>query len=226
MNRRGVTLTEIVLAILVLGAVMGPAILAMKRQVETTRWTNERMMAVQLANELLEYYQHLGYKGIQLAMQNGVTPILPPIPKTGSAPSYLVYESVVGANPQHVFPPINKNPPPNALNPCLGGPGDVQAGTFNVAPDFVNPMPPGTLASEAEITFRRHFNFNRRVEIFGGDANPAAWPAMFRAMPQMDRPLDCYMIRVTISNNNTMRSTGIPNADPNVYQVVTVIARH
>lgn len=227
-KRNGATLTEIIIALLVLGAVLGPAVLSMKRQLEGTRWTHERMMAVQLANELLEYYQHLGYQGVQLQLQNGVTPLLPPIPTTGTtANNYLVYDAISGANPQHLFPPINKNPPPNGLNPCLGGPGDVQAGDFANAPDFVNPMPPGTLGSQAEAAFRGHFNFNRRVEIFGGEASlQAAPPFHFQPMPNMGRPLDCYKIRVTISNNTTMRSTGIPNQDPDVYQVVTVLARH
>lgn len=226
-KRRAATLAEIILAILVLGSVMGPAIMSMKRQVETTRWTNERMMAIQLANELLEYYQHLGYRGIQLGLQS-LPPVLVPMQLTGNAgpTNYKVYESVVGANPQHVFPAINKSPPPNILNPSLGGPGDVQAGVFDTAPDFVNPMPPGTLGSQADAAFRQHFNFDRRVEIFGGDAAAQlAPPNHFRPMPNMGRRLDCYLIRVTISNNTTMRPLGQPD-EPNFYQVVTVIARH
>ena len=219
-KRRATSLTELVLAFVVLGTVLGPAIFTMKKQLQDTRWSNEHLMAMQLANEVLDYYKHIGYDGIRLALTNSVPPAAVPLPLDGNAGNpinpYLVFDSWVGANNQHLWPP-NKTAGPNGANPALGGPGDVHAGTFNTAPDFVSPMPVGTLGSESEVTLRRSFQFSRRVEILGGDA--AACPG-FQPMPGMGRGIDCYLIRVTIMNQTSMFNP------IDQYQVVTVIARH
>lgn len=221
--RRAASLAELVTAFVVLGVVLAPAIATMRRQVADTRWSNERLMAIQLADELLDYYKHIGYQGLRLALTNDVPPLTVPLPLDGvRANDFLVYDSWSGDGSQHLYP-SGKNPPANGVNPCLGGPGDVAFKRWFVPPDFVPPMPISAGASATELTLRRAFHFRRRVEIFGGDhlVMPPP-PNHFQPLPGMTRGLDCYLIRVTIET----RQSGTMVRPADQYQVVTVLARH
>lgn len=219
-SRSALSLVELMMALVLLGAVLGPAIGTMRRQITDTQWSNERLMAIQLANEVLEYHKTLGYDGIRLALTNQVPPVNVAPVVDGAFPGYKVYDSWVGDAPAHLFPP-GKAALPNGINPCLGGPGDVHSNTFNTPPDFVSPMPAGKIGSEAEVTLRQAFRFSRRVEIFGGDATAQlAPPRHFQPFPGMTQRIDCYFIRVTIKNERSMVTPA------SQYQAVTIIARH
>ena len=215
-TRRGVSLSELMLALIILGSVLAPVLGTMRRQIGDTRWSNERMMAVQLANESLEYYQAIGYQGLRTAILS--VPGVPPdgLPVNG----FLVYDSYVGTTPLTLFPAIAALPP-NAVNPCLGGPGDINQPNFLKPADLAAPVTPGMPGSEIEETLK-FFNFRRRVEIFGGNAPPFPWPPVyFKPFPGLTSPMDCYLIRVTI---DTTIGTMVKPTDQ--YQAVTLIARH
>ena len=216
-RRSGVSLSELMLALIILGSVLAPVLGTMRRQITDTRWSNERMMAVQLANEALEYYQAIGYQGLHSALVS----LVPPVPPDGlPVNGFLVYDSYVGTTPLTLFPAV-ASLPPNAVNPCLGGPGDINQPNFLKPADLATPVTPGMPGSEVEETLK-FFNFRRRVEIFGGNAPPPPWPpGFFKPFPGLTRPMDCYLIRVTI---DTTSGTMVKPTDQ--YQAVTVIARH
>lgn len=220
--RRGISMVELLIAMIILGVVLSPAVGTMKRQVGDTRWCNERQMAIQLANELLDYYRTIGYQG----MRNALTAALPtpPFPVLDGDPAlgFLVHDSHVGDGSVTSFP-LGKNAPPNSIHPCLGGPGDIGTLRWSIPPDAIAPLAPGFVGSESDATLRRVHQFRRRVEIFGG--NSAALPPPpnhFQPISGLTRPMDCYLVRVTVMTRNT----GTMVKTPDQYQVVTVIARH
>ena len=248
-NRRGSSMMELMLAIVIIGAVLAPGIGVMKKQVENARWSNDRMIAMQLTNELLDYYKMLGYDGIRAAF---VSVYGPAFPTKGAAPSYLLYESYSGGYPGASTPysgpfgnimcPYASGFAPsweNAIHPALGGPQNLSCPTYttplipsqNVTVPFVGVYshaadyvaPPTGVGSEFDATVRQVYAFRRHVEIFGGDFSNTPGFTAFPGWPS----LDCYMIRVTIDTNQVgAPPTGTMVKPQDAYQVVTYIARH
>lgn len=97
---RALSLLEVIAATILIGVAIAPALNLVQKQTSATRWSTERLHAVQLANHLLEYYQ----------VRGGYAFLFPILGGFGAG---LRHDSMSG--------PGGYNSP-NQLNPVLGGP--------------------------------------------------------------------------------------------------------
>lgn len=184
------------MATILVGAAIAPTLILIQKQVQATRWSTERLLAVQLANQVLETYTAQGgYTWITARL----TPPPPP-------PVTLRFDTTMGSSPVGV---------PAALNPVLGGP--LAPGDPGNAVNFGSPQDVVT-----RQTLENIYRFRRRVEILGGaDYNPFPGVTGFPGTaPFPLQVVDCYLVRITISTD----LTGTMNQPGDMYQVVTIFA--
>lgn len=210
---------ELILATVLVSAVIAPALGRLGSQVSTAKWDRDRVYAVQLADDVLSMLTSRGY-----AWMHGSAWVGPGAPAglgdPFTAPSFtaLRSDSIVGFQGWSAMPQWGS---PSAVNPVLGGPQISDPlfsgqGNMGLGLNVDGAFPP----QGNRLTFQQAYQFNRRVEIFGGDGyTPPGSPGMFAA------PADCYFVRVTVSTQDNASGVGTFLAPEKVYQVVTIIGK-
>jgi Tfp pilus assembly protein PilV len=217
-RRRGLTVVEVLVASLLVAAALAPLMASIGRQARQARWARDRMMAEQLAAEVIEHLQHQGFNWMQGWGPGGTNAWIGPGATTGLlAPGGNAkrMDTVVGTQNYVVggYPGWNNHASPNAINPAISGPDE---GDPNIAGNISSGLSLDANAiTNARDTFSR-LGFNRRVEIFGGSLYSPGGGIPATAS---------FMVRITVwTPDGTMQppSGSVPDGR---YQVVTFIGR-
>jgi len=234
-NRQSMSLLEVILCLVLLGVTITPAFTTLSRQSDAGRYTSERLMAIQLANDVLELYSIKGYFWIRGQLQAYGLPISRPFGSGSASDALFTSETSPTA-------------PGTSLNPVLGGPnlGDPGYSAAGSPPYQysleVNTGGTPTPNNRTRTTYETTFLFRRKVEIFLGDSQKLPLPWVKCQTPGCPAPttpcscpdntpsgccshipcVNCFLVRVTVwtQGGGTMPS---PNR---AYQVVTVVGYH
>lgn len=221
-GRRGVSIMEVIIASLLIGACLAPMLAQISRQSQQARWGRDRLIAEQLASDVLEHLQERGYtwmlstgdlngagavglnRDYGYGLGNGYNP-------TGQR---LQMHTITGAM-NWTDPIFGWHRAPNAFNPALSGPGlgDPNAiAAMDLGLDI-----DGVAVTTARNTFATKYQFNREVEIWGGASyTPPGLTGAGLA--------NCFMVRVTVwTPQGTMKAPAFPGDSDGRYQVVTII---